>query len=100
MSAPTATTSSSIRCSVDAMVASRTGSAGTPSRTSMPSAPTEKSPLTGFTPECRPCTRSEEHTSELQSHLNLVCRLLLEQKKKKKKKRKKKKKKKRKKKKK
>src|SRR5260370_28124230 len=30
--------------------------------------------------------RSEEHTSELQSHLNLVCRLLLEKKKKKKKK--------------
>src|SRR5207237_9701630 len=27
-------------------------------------------------------TRSEEHTSELQSHLNLVCRLLLEKKKK------------------
>src|SRR5690242_21602151 len=26
-----------------------------------------------------PCTRrSEEHTSELQSHVNLVCRLLLE----------------------
>src|SRR5260370_19757659 len=25
-----------------------------------------------------PCVRSEEHTSELQSHLNLVCRLLLE----------------------
>src|SRR4029434_11311197 len=24
------------------------------------------------------CVRSEEHTSELQSHLNLVCRLLLE----------------------
>src|SRR5260370_17491753 len=37
----------------------------------------------------RPCPswhrrRSEEHTSELQSHLNLVCRLLLEKKKKKK----------------
>src|SRR5207237_3730987 len=31
-------------------------------------------------------SRSEEHTSELQSHLNLVCRLLLEKKKKKKKK--------------
>src|SRR5260370_28179933 len=31
-----------------------------------------------------PCAlRSEEHTSELQSHLNLVCRLLLEKKKKK-----------------
>src|SRR5260370_24712672 len=31
-----------------------------------------------------PDARSEEHTSELQSHLNLVCRLLLEKKKKKK----------------
>src|SRR6476661_10874925 len=29
-----------------------------------------------------PVRRSEEHTSELQSHLNLVCRLLLEKKKK------------------
>src|SRR5260370_32338985 len=28
-------------------------------------------------------SRSEEHTSELQSHLNLVCRLLLEKKKRK-----------------
>src|SRR5260370_20310443 len=37
-----------------------------------------------YTPECRQCPRlqrSEEHTSELQSHLNLVCRLLLEKKK-------------------
>src|SRR5690242_21005824 len=32
-------------------------------------------------------TRSEEHTSELQSHVNLVCRLLLEKKKKKNKRR-------------
>src|SRR6478735_9831271 len=31
--------------------------------------------------ECPPCTRSEEHTSELQSPCNLVCRLLLEKKK-------------------
>src|SRR5260370_29247263 len=30
----------------------------------------------------RGISRSEEHTSELQSHLNLVCRLLLEKKKK------------------
>src|SRR2546426_3643092 len=30
----------------------------------------------------RLCTRSEEHTSELQSPCNLVCRLLLEKKKK------------------
>src|SRR5260370_26068733 len=40
----------------------------------------------GFTPtiDAHPLaaheTRSEEHTSELQSHLNLVCRLLLEKK--------------------
>src|SRR5688572_31112757 len=32
----------------------------------------------------KPITRSEEHTSELQSQSNLVCRLLLEKKKKKK----------------
>src|SRR5260370_31934586 len=38
----------------------------------------------GFSP---PSRRSEEHTSELQSHLNLVCRLLLEKKKIKQKKR-------------
>src|SRR5438270_1390311 len=34
-------------------------------------------------PDCR-TERSEEHTSELQSQSNLVCRLLLEKKKKKK----------------
>src|SRR6266571_4256016 len=47
-------------------------------------------------PRSRACrrTRSEEHTSELQSHVNLVCRLLLEKKKKKKNSKKKKKKKK------
>src|SRR5690242_21478753 len=38
----------------------------------------------------RKITRSEEHTSELQSHVNLVCRLLLEKKKKKQKSKKKK----------
>src|SRR6266480_7795553 len=36
-------------------------------------------------PHRRPGRRSEEHTSELQSHVNLVCRLLLEKKKKQKK---------------
>src|SRR5690242_21476431 len=30
---------------------------------------------------CNQAERSEEHTSELQSHVNLVCRLLLEKKK-------------------
>src|SRR6266480_5236946 len=34
-----------------------------------------------LTRSCRPVPRSEEHTSELQSHVNLVCRLLLEKKK-------------------
>src|SRR4051812_49761902 len=29
----------------------------------------------------KPTVRSEEHTSELQSHVNIVCRLLLEKKK-------------------
>src|SRR2546430_10633096 len=33
-------------------------------------------------PRCRLAPRSEEHTSELQSQSNLVCRLLLEKKKK------------------
>src|SRR5438034_2112124 len=30
--------------------------------------------------QVQPCIRSEEHTSELQSHSDLVCRLLLEKK--------------------
>src|SRR5436309_11433894 len=56
---------------------SRIRSASTRSKAVAPSAPdsTRKGPL-----------RSEEHTSELQSRENLVCRLLLEKKKKKKKK--------------
>src|SRR5260370_21897167 len=41
--------------------------------------------FTLFDPTCNTwpavLQRSEEHTSELQSHLNLVCRLLLEKKK-------------------
>src|SRR5207237_5585833 len=37
-------------------------------------------PLGAAGVEVVPFTRSEEHTSELQSHLNLVCRLLLEKK--------------------
>src|SRR2546422_6319667 len=48
--------------------------------------PSHTSPATrhmvGFTPMCRVAGRSEEHTSELQSRLHLVCRLLLEKKKK------------------
>src|SRR5438309_6684105 len=45
-------------------------------------------PKTPFADSCPVAdnTRSEEHTSELQSQFHLVCRLLLEKKKKKKKK--------------
>src|SRR5436190_16694746 len=39
------------------------------------------SPLPGRHDLCWPGRRSEEHTSELQSHSELVCRLLLEKKK-------------------
>src|ERR1041385_5013375 len=50
-----------------------------PLRTSRLSAP----PASGAAPTSRPppTPRSEEHTSELQSRLHLVCRLLLEKKK-------------------
>src|SRR5207302_2248862 len=54
----------------------------------------QRSPLAAYRPDClhlrnlgrrfvcwRPRFRSEEHTSELQSRENLVCRLLLEKKK-------------------
>src|SRR2546430_13703276 len=41
----------------------------------------ERAPAPSGVPETRP-GRSEEHTSELQSQSNLVCRLLLEKKKK------------------
>src|SRR5437588_5312767 len=47
----------------------------------------DKKPVMMLYPERRnfPTNRSEEHTSELQSHSDLVCRLLLEKKKKNKK---------------
>src|SRR3712207_8126299 len=45
----------------------------------LPGAPESQSPSFAASPRC---TRSEEHTSELQSRQYLVCRLLLEKKKK------------------
>src|SRR5947207_11619926 len=39
------------------------------------------SPILATRPTGPPAARSEEHTSELQSHSDLVCRLLLEKKK-------------------
>src|SRR2546430_12615171 len=54
-----------------------------------PAAPGRASPAGGVSSSDRPVprrgSRSEEHTSELQSQSNLVCRLLLEKKKKQKK---------------
>src|SRR5947207_11533525 len=45
------------------------------------SVPSSKMTFTNDMPNID-CPRSEEHTSELQSHSDLVCRLLLEKKKK------------------
>src|SRR2546429_7281717 len=42
----------------------------------------ERNVLRGYYDTICGCYRSEEHTSELQSRLHLVCRLLLEKKKK------------------
>src|SRR5689334_25378046 len=52
-------------------------------RWSAPSSSCAKSLTTTTTPSprCWNATRSEEHTSELQSQFHLVCRLLLEKKK-------------------
>src|SRR5438034_6762547 len=58
---------------------------GRPSANVMPSSFTLKLKAVNLVPS-RAGTRSEEHTSELQSHSDLVCRLLLEKKKKKRKK--------------
>src|SRR2546422_5379054 len=44
--------------------------------------PHTRSPRRRGARSARPLLRSEEHTSELQSRLHLVCRLLLEKKKK------------------
>src|SRR2546430_15677866 len=57
-------------------------------RSSRPRAPARSATGSGRPARARPTSRasarSEEHTSELQSQSNLVCRLLLEKKKKKK----------------
>ena len=55
-SAPTARTARSIETRSLAIVNSRSGSASSPSRIARPEAPTEKTPETGLTPECRPAT--------------------------------------------
>src|SRR3989440_9061950 len=59
-----------------------TGSSGTSSTRTTPTPPRRSpQPRSRTSRCCRPRTRSEEHTSELQSRSDLVCRLLLEKKK-------------------
>src|SRR2546430_4778998 len=72
----------------DALPICRLSSARPYLRTSQPRPPPRvrpETPVIETNPPvaARPCGRSEEHTSELQSQSNLVCRLLLEKKKKK-----------------
>src|SRR5215813_14062522 len=61
------------------------GSCPLPPPTSSPTLPAGRCDRTTAvapsTSRSRPCDRSEEHTSELQSRPHLVCRLLLEEKK-------------------
>src|SRR5690606_39758223 len=66
-------------------LAARCGPSGRRPTTGTPTAspPTAWRSKAGWTRWRRRWTRSEEHTSELQSRENLVCRLLLEKKKKK-----------------
>src|SRR5260370_13259072 len=51
-----------------------------PTNMELPAAGVSSNTVVLFFVMQRGCARSEEHTSELQSHLNLVCRLLLEKK--------------------
>ena len=53
---PAARTARSIETRSLAIVNSRSGSASSPPLIARPEAPTEKTPVTGLTPECRPAT--------------------------------------------
>src|SRR2546430_10378566 len=59
----------------------RSASAGAVRVASHAGAAPKMIPVTSAKPKANASTRSEEHTSELQSQSNLVCRLLLEKKK-------------------
>src|SRR5690606_40607418 len=78
--------SASTRRSKNGMTPSWSEPSGAPSPPSGWASPRRGSPEHSspcWEPSCCGFTRSEEHTSELQSRENLVCRLLLEKKKKK-----------------
>src|SRR2546430_7012275 len=59
----------------------RYGVAGEQEETQKYTCPMHPEVITDHPGNCPKCGRSEEHTSELQSQSNLVCRLLLEKKK-------------------
>src|SRR5256884_2160948 len=67
------------RTSLSFSISARCGATGVTSSTAR-ATKTPKSPKSSTNTLC-PSKRSEEHTSELQSRLHLVCRLLLEKKK-------------------
>src|SRR5690242_21178014 len=71
--------SSSAISSVNDTIGAHDGEANAIVRASL--TPMTTPAASGPSAEPRPPSRSEEHTSELQSHVNLVCRLLLEKKK-------------------
>src|SRR2546429_1556056 len=60
----------------------RAGSASALGASAASAAPADARPPPATQARQADCRRSEEHTSELQSRLHLVCRLLLEKKKK------------------
>src|SRR5438034_3075039 len=67
----------------DALPISRAPRPGRGSAAPSPACSSTRAPRPPRSPRAARPERSEEHTSELQSHSDLVCRLLLEKKKKK-----------------
>src|SRR5215204_4487295 len=80
---PNSTCSARPSMSAERYVAKRSGSQGPNSPERWPSLTTSAMVLRHRRASTSRLRRSEEHTSELQSHSDLVCRLLLEKKKKK-----------------
>src|SRR5438477_8351856 len=89
LSHPPTTSTPSMHCALHAVSIESAMTSRETSEYFIPSVPIEMPSLTvidGISMGTEGMKRSEEHTSELQSHVNLVCRLLLEKKKKKEKK--------------
>src|SRR5687768_18337621 len=72
---------SSANSSVPKQAGSAQSTTASPSSSTPLSQSSKQAGQSGSRQSTRPLPRSEEHTSELQSRLHLVCRLLLEKKK-------------------